>query len=200
MRLRPAAVLGLALAFTGALASCGTVGSLLNKNDTKLFGGVVVLTTVMIPTTNHNMWLGCIFIPDLPVSLVADIILLPLTIPWEIMRAAEKRQESREARPSGEHVLMEIRFPVGSSRAAIVAKYGAPKRILDLPGKDPGPYIRRAASALQREGRGVPVRCEEYTVLRETLGSSLGAFGMYVDYVFYDAQGVVLGASRRFVD
>ena len=53
---RRLAVLGLALAFTGALASCGTAVSLVNKNETKVFGGVIVLTTKMIPDTNHN-WL-----------------------------------------------------------------------------------------------------------------------------------------------
>lgn len=43
-------------------------------------------------------------------------------------------------------------------------------------------------------------RCKYGAVPRLTLGSSLGAMGVYEDYVFLDSQGRVLVAFRRFID
>ena len=42
--------------------------------------------------------------------------------------------------------------------------------------------------------------CKCGGVPRLTLGSSLGAVGIYEDYVFLDSQGRVLVAFRRFID
>ena len=63
----------------------------------------------------------------------------------------------------------------------------------------PDPF---AALALARAGsqHGNVVRCRYGEVPRLTRGSSLGAMGIFTDYVFLDGEDRVLVAFRCFID
>ena len=59
---------------------------------------------------------------------------------------------------------------------------------------------------LERHGRGSTVwdcrvtDCDVLVVLRGAAGSSVGAAGIFWDYVLYDAEDRVIAAYRRRVD
>lgn len=103
-------------------------------------------------------------------------------------------------RNSDQQETVHALYPVGTPKAELAARCGEPTRILSLEGSVPDAYAAAAARDVERVTGVAPRLCHLYHVLRPGAGSSLGAFGMWGDYVFFDADGRVLGARRRFLD
>ena len=76
-----------AIVLIGGLSSCGTIESLVQPHEPKIFGGTRNDVS-RLGDTNHGMWVGCFPLIDLPMSLGLDVALLPMTIIWEIVRAS----------------------------------------------------------------------------------------------------------------
>lgn len=64
----------------------------------------------------------------------------------------------------------------------------------------PDGFAARALEEARRRHGDVVTACEYGAVLRTSLGSSFGAFGLFVDYVFLDADERVLVAYRCWLD
>jgi uncharacterized protein YceK len=80
-------VLMAAMVLMGGLSSCGTIESLVQPHEPKIFGGTRIDVS-RLEDTNHGIWVGCVPLIDLPMSLGLDAALLPMTIIWEIVRAS----------------------------------------------------------------------------------------------------------------
>ena len=92
------------------------------------------------------------------------------------------------------------RYPVGMPQAELASRYGEPTQRISLEETGSDPYMAAAERDVERVSGVAPRLCHLYHVLRPGAGSSLGAFGMWGDYVFLDRDGRVLGARRRFLD
>lgn len=123
-------------------------------------------------------------------------IVVSLCTIWSLIGCQNSQEDFHVKREQG---LLEI-YPVGSPRNSLIERYGAPIEtgVISADGK----LNRFAAWCIQQirsEGRD-PVRYDAFTQLRLGAGASLGAAGMYEDYVFYDRDDRVLKACRMQLD
>jgi hypothetical protein len=93
------------------------------------------------------------------------------------------------------------RYPPGADRTTLLEQGRSPQQSTMLATASTDDRVMRNFAHLVEQETGVkPHRCDTFTVLRTTLGSSMGAAGLYFDYVFYDQSDRILKSYRRFID
>lgn len=112
--------------------------------------------------------------------------------------ACATTEDRFSAQESAHRTILAHRYPSGS-------QWSAPRDALgdfaDWMVSDPAPGAFAALALDRARAQHDDVAlCKYGGVPRLTLGSSLGAIGIYEDYVFLDSQGCVLVAFRRFLD
>lgn len=91
-------------------------------------------------------------------------------------------------------------YPPGSDRAEIMERWGEPLRSRRVTENRDDGFMQFAAQVIERDLETAPVTCDVYWVFRMGLASAFGPAGVYWDYVFYDLEGRVIQARRRFLD
>lgn len=92
-------------------------------------------------------------------------------------------------------------YPTGHSLTELgLGDWISTSRHWDLRNPAPDSFAARAKEQALVNSSDQPVVCRYGMTLRETWGSSFGAYGLYLDYVFLDREHRVVTAYRRFLD
>lgn len=98
-----------AILVTTAISGCGTMGNMWSccvGGPHRIYGGVMLdaeaasesgskaLETKGLESLGHVAGAVCYGAIDLPLSAIADTLMLPITIRWEIERRSEKERKS----------------------------------------------------------------------------------------------------------
>jgi hypothetical protein len=95
---------------------------------------------------------------------------------------------------------LEQAYPPKALRAEIAEQRGEPFRTFLVEENFDDGFLQHVAGLIERDFGTTPLSCDVHWVFRGGLGASFGAVGIYWDYVFYDHEGAVIQARRRFVD
>lgn len=92
-------------------------------------------------------------------------------------------------------------YPPGSLREEILGARGVPQESRDASEHSPSGYVAWAIRRAEADAGATVASWDFYlTPRRGGLGSSLGAFGLWGDYLLYTKEGVLIRARRRFLD
>ena len=94
--MRRFAIVTLLVSVLSAGTGCGTIAGLV-KHGPVLYGGVQE-DAALVASKDPNPFLDVAAFYDLPFSLVADTLLLPITVTAEIIRAARYQPTARLSR------------------------------------------------------------------------------------------------------
>mgnify|MGYP003661262408 FL=1 len=108
-------------------------------------------------------------------------------------------QERFDAMQADSHDELAMLYPVGGRFDTDADRFFGAFERWDLKATPPSEFAAFLRGRV-RQSHGSAVACWHGEVPRLTLGSSLGAMGIWADYVFVDVDGRVLVALRRFID
>ena len=110
-------------------------------------------------------------------------------------------RESRMRRLESAHrETLDRLYPPKTPRPDLVGRRGDPWKTVQVADDETDGFMQFADEVIRRDLGAIPVSCDVFWVWRMGLASAFSPPGIYWDYVFYDEEGLVIQARRRFVD